>query len=159
MASVMPSHVDWIQDSAVEIDPKQNSIRIGNSGSSLKYDYLVVATGIQLDWDKVEGLTEALETPGVCSNYSAATVQKTFAAIQGLQGGNAIFTFPNTPVKCAGAPQKIMYLTDAHLRKVCNCYLNPIPVSVLLSLSQPVCITCLSIFLSLCLSVSLSSSL
>lgn len=34
--------------------------------------------------------------------------------------GNAIFTFPNTPIKCAGAPQKIMYIADSYFRKVCT---------------------------------------
>ena len=61
---------------------------------------------------------EALETPGVGSNYSSAHVAKTWKAIEDFKGGNAVFTFPNTPVKCAGAPQKIMYLTEKILRQV-----------------------------------------
>lgn len=45
-------------------------------------------------------------------------MEKTWNALQNFKEGNAVFTFPNTPVKCAGAPQKIMYLSDAYLRKV-----------------------------------------
>lgn len=119
MGKVMPKDVDWIKDYCVEIDPKSCNIRLAGAAGSIKYDYLVVAAGINIDWDKIEGLTEALKTPGVCSNYSARTVNKTFEAIRNFKDGNAIFTFPNTPIKCAGAPQKIMYLTDAHLRQVC----------------------------------------
>jgi hypothetical protein len=78
----------------------------------------VVALGIQTDFERIKGLTEALLTPGVCSNYSSSTVEKTWTDLQQFKGGNAIFTFPNTPVKCAGAPQKIMYLADDHFRKV-----------------------------------------
>lgn len=118
MGSVMPKGVDWIKDSCTEIDPKNNTVNLAGASGSIKYEFLVVAAGLNIDWDKVEGLTEALETPGVCSNYSPRTVHKTFKAIENLQKGNAIFTFPNSPVKCPGAPQKIMYLTDAHLRKV-----------------------------------------
>lgn len=117
MSSVIPKDVDWIQDACVEIDPNTCSIRLAGASGSINYDYLVVAAGINLDWHKVEGLTESLQTPGVCSNYSAETVGKTWDSIQNLKSGNAVFTFPNTPIKCAGAPQKIMYLTDAYLRK------------------------------------------
>lgn len=118
MSSVMPKGVDWIKDYCTEVGPKNNSIRLAGAAGSIKYEYLIVAAGLNIDWNKIEGLTEALETPGVCSNYSPRTVQKTFSAIENLKNGNAIFTFPNSPVKCPGAPQKIMYLTDAHLRKV-----------------------------------------
>jgi sulfide:quinone oxidoreductase len=66
----------------------------------------------------VKGLVEALQTsPYVCSNYSPLYVNKTFEAIKNFRKGNAVFTFPNTPVKCAGAPQKIMYLTEDYLRR------------------------------------------
>lgn len=85
----------------------------------VNYEYLVVALGIQLDFKRIPGLIDALRQPGngVCSNYSSETVQKTWQSIQSLNGGNAIFTLPNTPIKCAGAPQKIMYLADAYLRQ------------------------------------------
>lgn len=66
---------------------------------------------------------EALETPYVCSNYSYNTVTKTHQAMQALKEGNAIFTYPATPIKCPGAAQKIMYITDAYLRKVRTCRL------------------------------------
>lgn len=46
------------------------------------------------------------------------TVEKTWKALQNFKEGNAVFSFPNTPVKCAGAPQKIMYLSDSFMRKV-----------------------------------------
>lgn len=68
---------------------------------------------------QVRGLEDALKyDPMVCSNYHPKYVVKTFPALQKVQAGNAIFTFPNTPVKCAGAPQKIMYLAEEYFRKV-----------------------------------------
>ena len=67
---------------------------------------------------QIIGLNEAFETPGVCSNYSANTVTKTFEALKNFNAGNAIFTFPSPPIKCPGAPQKIMYLADEYFRKV-----------------------------------------
>ena len=69
---------------------------------------------------QIPGLVEALETPGsgVGSNYSPKYVNKTLEALQQFKAGNAIFTFPNSPVKCAGAPQKIMYIAEEYFRKV-----------------------------------------
>lgn len=83
----------------------------------VSYEYLVVATGIQLAFDKVKGLIKALDTEGVCSNYSIHTASKTWECIQNFKEGNAIFTFPASPVKCPGAPQKIMYLAEDYFRK------------------------------------------
>ncbi|GFO48599.1 sulfide:quinone oxidoreductase, mitochondrial [Plakobranchus ocellatus] len=114
---VLPSSVDWIRDKAVKFDPQNNTVELG-SGEKVQYDYLVVALGIQLDYHKIDGLLEALEKdPAVVSNYHPRWVNKTFPAMQDFKGGNAIFTFPNTPIKCAGAPQKIMYLAEEFFRK------------------------------------------
>jgi hypothetical protein len=67
---------------------------------------------------QIKGLPEGFAYPKIGSNYSVKTVEKTWKALQGFKEGNALFTFPNTPVKCAGAPQKIMYLSEAYFRKV-----------------------------------------
>ena len=69
---------------------------------------------------QIKGLPEALKDPNsfVASNYSPDTVQKTFENMKRFRGGNAIFTFPPMPIKCPGAPQKIMYLADDYWRKV-----------------------------------------
>ena len=67
---------------------------------------------------QIKGLPEAFETPGVCSNYHPEYVKKTWPTAQSFKEGNAVFTFPATPIKCAGAPQKIMYITDYNFRQV-----------------------------------------
>lgn len=50
--------------------------------------------------------------------YSQKSVKNVFPAIQKFKGGNAIFTFPKVPIKCPGAPQKVMYLAEDYFRKV-----------------------------------------
>ncbi len=115
-ADFIPKGTRWIQDRAEEVDPVAREVRTA-SGLRVGYDYLVVAPGIQLDWDKVRGLREALKTPYVSSNYDFALAPKTWKMIQDFQGGTALFTHPATPVKCAGAPQKIMYLMADYLRR------------------------------------------
>jgi len=116
MRDVLPTKADWIQDHAVAFDPSSNKVTT-KSGDEITYDYLVVAMGIQINWDGIKGLREALDTPGVCSNYSPVYAPKTFKELEAFKEGNAIFTFPNTPIKCPGAPQKIMYIADQYFRK------------------------------------------
>lgn len=81
---------------------------------------LIVAVGLKLDYDRIKGAVAALDNdPTVCSNYSSKYVNKTYRAFQGFQPGQtAIFTMPPLPIKCPGAPQKIMYLFDDYLRQV-----------------------------------------
>ena len=112
----IPSGVNWIQDKVQAFDPANNKVRLG-SGEDVTYDFLVVAAGIQIDWKKVPGLAENLGSKGICSNYSYETVGYTWECIKSFRGGNAVFTQPNTPIKCGGAPQKIMYLAEDHFRR------------------------------------------
>ncbi|WP_257459379.1 NAD(P)/FAD-dependent oxidoreductase [Archangium lipolyticum] len=116
-AHYIPKGVTWIRDWAEEVDPIARVVST-RGGKRISYDFLVVAPGIQLDWGKVKGLREALEErPNVSSNYDVRYAPKTWEMIRGFQGGTALFTHPATPVKCAGAPQKIMYLAADHFRK------------------------------------------
>lgn len=116
MASLIPDGVTWIRDAVAEFAPERDELTTV-SGSTIAYDTLVVAPGIQIDWGVIDGLKEAIGHDGVCSNYSYELVDSTWEAIQATQEGNAIFTYPNTPVKCGGAPQKIMWLADHYFRK------------------------------------------
>ncbi|KAJ8343584.1 hypothetical protein SKAU_G00309130 [Synaphobranchus kaupii] len=115
-ASVVPSGVKWIKSRVQEINPDKSTVRT-DDGKEISYQYLIVALGLQLHYEKIKGLPEAFEHPKIGSNYSVKTVMKTWKALQDFKEGNAIFSFPNTPVKCAGAGQKIMYLSDAYFRK------------------------------------------
>ncbi|GED16315.1 NAD(P)/FAD-dependent oxidoreductase [Aneurinibacillus migulanus] len=115
-ASVIPDGAVWLQDTITEFQPDENAV-ITDSGYKLYYDYLIIAAGIQIDWNKIKGLKESIGKDGVCSNYSYDYVESTWESIQSFKGGSALFTNPNTPVKCGGAPQKIMYLADDYFRK------------------------------------------
>lgn len=114
MSSVIPQGCDWIKDAVTTIDAEDNKVSTTKSGD-LSYDVLVAAPGIQIDVDGIPGLKEGLEAGVVCSNYTDP--KKTWELVKNFKGGNAIFTQPTTPIKCGGAPQKIMYLADDHWAK------------------------------------------
>lgn len=115
-ADFIPKGVTWIKDAVTDFCPDRNLVRT-KAGRTLGYRFLVVATGIKIDWDKIPGLAESVGKNGVCSNYSYNTVESTWQNIRDFKGGTAIFTQPLPPIKCGGAPQKIMYLADSYFRK------------------------------------------
>ncbi len=112
----IPTGASWIKTTVTEFNPEQNSVKT-QDGRNLTYDYLIVCPGIQIDWNLIKGLPEALGKNGVTSNYDKRYAPYTWELINNFKGGNAVFTFPATPIKCAGAPQKIMYLADEAFRK------------------------------------------
>ncbi|XP_028162583.1 sulfide:quinone oxidoreductase, mitochondrial-like [Ostrinia furnacalis] len=115
--SVLPSNAKWIKDRAVSIDPQKGVVQT-KGGDEIQYEYVVIAVGLQNDYDKVPGLFQALtdENSGVSTIYAPEYCEKTWRDLQRFRGGDAIFTFPDTPIKCPGAPQKIAYLADSYFR-------------------------------------------
>jgi sulfide:quinone oxidoreductase len=109
MSSVIPRGVTWLRDRVVAIDPFTRRVQTEGNGHA-EYDFLVAAPGLELDWGGVPGLADALERPEVVSVYSYDGAPRTWQALQGFEGGSAVFTCPPMPIKCAGAPQKILYL-------------------------------------------------
>jgi len=116
MKSVLPSKATWLQDSVQTFEPTKNQV-VTSNGDVVSYEWLVVATGLQTRYDKIKGLPEAFDHPGVGSNYSAKYVEKTTKAIEEFKGGKAVFTFPMGAIKCPGAPQKIVYMAEENWRQ------------------------------------------
>ena len=115
-ASVIPPGVDWLPEAVATFEPEARTLTTAD-GTRVRYDWLVVCPGIQINWDAIPGLRAALGKNGVCSNYTYDTADYTWQALRELRTGNAIFTMPATAVKCGGAPQKIMYLAEDYVRR------------------------------------------
>ncbi|MCB5273491.1 Sulfide dehydrogenase [flavocytochrome c] flavoprotein chain [Arthrobacter sp. SO5] len=114
--SVMPQGVEWIRDSAVDIDPAGKTVSLA-SGGQLGFGHLVVCPGLQLDWDKIPGLADAVHSPAGASHYEFSLAAKAWTLLSGLKAGTAVFTMPSGPIKCGGAAQKPMYLACDHWRE------------------------------------------
>ena len=110
MDAVWPQGIKRIKGAVKSIEPDTQTVTL-EDGSAISYDFLVVAAGLKLDWDAVEGLNEALGKNGVTSNYRFDLAPYTHNLVENMKGKTAIFTQPPMPIKCAGAPQKAMYLS------------------------------------------------
>ncbi|PSR74933.1 hypothetical protein PHLCEN_2v9467 [Hermanssonia centrifuga] len=109
--SLIPSHLAHIKENVKAFSPQSSSVTT-TSGREIGYESLVVATGLQINWGGITGLSKALADPssGVSSIYSYNTCDKVWKDLDALRSGNAVFTQPAGVVKCAGAPQKIMWM-------------------------------------------------
>lgn len=113
MHTVIPRGAHWIRAGADAINPDKNSVTLSN-GKDAHYQQLIVCAGLKLAWEKIEGLVEALGKNGVTSNYRYDLAPYTWQLVSNLKKGKAIFSQPPMPIKCAGAPQKAMYLSCDH---------------------------------------------
>jgi sulfide:quinone oxidoreductase len=115
-ACYIPAGARWINEAAAAIVPDRQYVET-DSGLKVGYDFLVLATGIRPNLDAIPGLRVALTTDCVSTNYSYDLAPKTWNLIRNFRGGVALFHMPGTPIKCPGAPQKIMYLAADHFRR------------------------------------------
>ncbi|HOZ50500.1 MAG TPA: FAD/NAD(P)-binding oxidoreductase [Chitinophagaceae bacterium] len=115
-ADYIPKGTTWIKESVIAFQPENNKVSLSN-GKDIEYDVLVVCPGIQLDWNKIKGLKEAIGKNNVSCNYDFHSAPYTWEMIKNFKGGTAIFTNPTSPIKCGGAPHKIMYLAVDYWRK------------------------------------------
>ncbi|MBN2870705.1 MAG: NAD(P)/FAD-dependent oxidoreductase [Campylobacterales bacterium] len=127
---LIPDDVKWIKDEVATFDPDNNRV-VTRGGESVEYDYLVVATGIQYHYEQIEGLSaDMIGKNGISSVYlndlekgtadgGTITWQWFNDVREAARTGKprVICTQPSTPIKCGGAPQKILYLSDDFLKQ------------------------------------------
>jgi len=116
----LPSGVTLKQDWAANIDPEARKVALAG-GETLSYDYLIIATGLTLDHDAIEGFTlDMVGENGIGALYAGPDyAAKTWKAASKFteDGGIGLFTRPATEMKCAGAPLKHTFLIDDLARK------------------------------------------
>ncbi|MDR0779215.1 MAG: TIGR01244 family phosphatase, partial [Pseudomonadales bacterium] len=116
MATLIPRGVTWIKAAVTNFLPEQNQVVL-HDGTTLSYDRLAVCAGLKLNWEAVEGLSGTLGQNGVTSNYRPDLAPYTWELVKNFKGGKAVFTQPPMPIKCAGAPQKVLYLSADHWQR------------------------------------------
>lgn len=119
-ADFHPEGVQWIKDFVAEFDPAANTLTT-RSGQRIPYDFLVVATGLQMNFDQIEGMdVKAIGQNGLASVYpgpqAAVATWSAMDAFRGA-GGRAVMTLPATPLKCAGAPLKMTFMVVDRLKQ------------------------------------------
>ncbi|QCP53423.1 NAD(P)/FAD-dependent oxidoreductase [Trinickia violacea] len=115
-ASVIPQGATWIRARVAGFAPHSDCVQL-DDGRELGYRQLIVCPGLELRWDQVDGLEATLGKHGVTSNYRFDLAPYTWQLVRSTPAGRALFTQPPMPIKCAGAPQKALYLACDHWRR------------------------------------------
>jgi len=116
MKDFIPSGSTWVKDKVTKINAKENNLETAENGT-IGYEYLVVSPGLTYDYSLVPGMKEAFDDPKGMAGSVYTNPEKVWKDIRAFKGGVALFTQPTTPIKCGGAPQKIMYLAEAAFKK------------------------------------------
>jgi len=125
----IPEGVEWIKDAVATFDPDNNSVTT-RANKTISYDYLVVATGLDYHYEKIKGLNVSdIGTHGIASVYlndlekgTADGGDITWKWFNDLKEAakeakpTVLYTQPGGPIKCGGAPQKILYLSADYLK-------------------------------------------
>lgn len=121
-SNLIPEGVKWIKQNAVSIDPAANSVKL-EDGSNLSYDYLVIASGAEYEFESVKGLSaDDIGSDNVTSIYTipGAVAMSGIMKKVGKEGGKIVFSDNKTPMKCSGANKKVTLLTEDMARNLGN---------------------------------------
>lgn len=119
----LPQGVTFVADAVAAVDPEVRTVST-KGGETLGYDWLVVAPGLILDHDAIEGFSlDMVGQNGIGALYAGPDyAERTWAAASRFadEGGTGVFTRPATEMKCAGAPLKHTFLIDDIARRAGN---------------------------------------
>ncbi len=107
--------------------------RVHTSKGTMDYDYLIVASGTDYDWDAVPGSLHAY------SFYNLDTARKLQGALRRFHGGRIVIAVSRLPYKCPPAPYEVAMLlnrafTEKGIRKAVDIHVftpEPSPLSIL----------------------------
>ena len=125
MADLMEDGVKWLQESVVSFEPQNNTLHTDKTGK-IVYDYLVVALGVEYDYEAIEGLSkEIIGEHSIASVYlndmqkgtakgGAITQQwiKDISEAAASKPIKVLLSEPATPFKGPGTSLDILFLTQ-----------------------------------------------
>lgn len=114
MDKVMPKGAKWLQEAVERVDPVKREVTAGNH--TIEYDFLVVALGIELNYDAIEGARESIGSNGVCTNYIYEHVNYTYETLQNVKEGNIVITKPQSRIKGGVSAENSVFTMDEYIK-------------------------------------------
>ena len=107
----IPPGVVWVRDQMSQIHPEEQRLAT-ETGFELAYEVLVLATGIEMKWNRIRGLEDHLGEAGICSVYGYEQAENAWELFTSFEGGRALFTAPSSPYKGAGTPLDVLHRVE-----------------------------------------------
>jgi sulfide:quinone oxidoreductase len=108
-----PGRVKFVLAGIDRIDPEKKSVMLAN-GESLRYDYLIIATGAEIHPEQVEGLQDEEWGRSKFDFYTPKGADRLARFFKGWQGGKLVVSIAEMPIKCPVAPLEFLFLADAY---------------------------------------------
>lgn len=112
---VIPKSARWMQAAVENVDPIKREVTA--DGTVISYDYLIVALGIELNYDAIKGAKEFIGTNSVCTNYLYDYVKYTYESLKNTKTGNIIVTKPRSKIKGGVSAENSLFTMDDFVKQ------------------------------------------
>ena len=116
MVSVMPDGCTWIRDGVDSVDPESSTVHT-RDGRTVGWSTLVLAPGMEEDWDDTPGLLEAYDEGWAGSTFVPHSAPRVWEALRSLRRGSVVFTVPPEPAPCGATALKPLLMACDHWRR------------------------------------------
>jgi sulfide:quinone oxidoreductase len=106
--------IRYLEQGARRVHPHENRIEL-EDGSTIRYDYLVIATGPDLAFDEVPGLGPSGHTQSICHVDHAVKAKDAFDRF--VQSPGPIVIGAAQGASCFGPAYEFVFILDTELRK------------------------------------------
>ncbi len=103
--------VELVVERVIGVDASAGVVNV-ERGTSIAWDYLVIATGSRLAPDQIPGLVES-----GYDFYSLEGAQRLREALRSFKGGRIHVGVSGIPYKCPPAPVEFAFMLEEHLRR------------------------------------------
>jgi sulfide:quinone oxidoreductase len=111
----IPAGVNLVKAEIDLVDGENSIVKLAD-GSSIEYDYLIIATGAQIRPDETPGLMTDQYGKTVHDFYTIEGAKNLAEALRFWEGGRLVINIIEMPIKCPVAPLEFSFLADAHFQ-------------------------------------------
>jgi len=129
----IPPNVELVFSDIDAIEPEQNQVRLTKENKTIKYDYLVIATGTQIHPEETEGMVDGGWHKNIFDFYTIEGAIALSRFLKFWKGGRLVVNVTEMPIKCPVAPLEFLFLADWYFQqrgirdKVEIVYATPLP--------------------------------
>ncbi len=108
--------IEWAQQAVEAVEPDQKRVRLAG-GTTLPYDWLVIASGARIRPEMTEGLLGAGFRETTHDFYTLEGAQALREKLAGFERGRLVVNIFEMPIKCPVAPIEFLFLADDFFRR------------------------------------------
>ncbi|CAM4162004.1 NAD(P)/FAD-dependent oxidoreductase [Lacicoccus alkaliphilus] len=112
---VIPKGARWMKAFVDSVDPVKREVTAG--GTTVSYDFMVVAMGLELDFDSIKGAKAALGKNGVTTNYLYNLTGYTYESLKNTMTGNIVVSRPRSKIKGGVSAENSIFTMDDYIKK------------------------------------------